>query len=329
MVRYLTLTLLFFLGAVFVPFHASALTISPVKMEVAGDPSQILRGELRLFNEQGETKIFYSSIENFEARGESGAPYFLPEREGLATWIRTDGQVILKPKEEKTVPFSIHIPKNAAPGGHFAAILWGTTAPNSNQGGQVAVGGRLGVLILLKVSGDVREGGGLLEFRAIKNFFSSLPITLAYRFNNTGGDRIIPAGEITINNTFGFVSATLPVNKNAGSILPGSARKFEVTWKLAQKNENSESTDTKEARFGFFEMARRQWHEFHFGWYTANMHLVYGATNQTTIAHDRFFIIPWQLLLLMAMGSLAVGLMGKKALGRYNAWIIRHAGVVR
>lgn len=119
-------------------------------MEISGDPGQTLQGELTLFNEQDETKIFYSSAENFEARGETGTPFFLPEKVGLATWIKTEGQVTLKPKEEKTIPFSIVIPKNAEPGGYFAAILWGTTPVQATQGGQVAVGGEIGRSHLVK-----------------------------------------------------------------------------------------------------------------------------------------------------------------------------------
>lgn len=318
--RYFIITILFLGGAIVFPFSARALTISPVKMEISGDPGQTLQDELKLFNEQDETKTFYSSFENFEARGETGAPFFLSEKVGLATWIKAQEQVTLKPKEEKTIPFSIQIPKNAEPGGHFAAILWGTTPSQATQGGQVAVGGRLGVLILLKVSGEVKQGGGLLDFGAQNKFFSSLPITFAYRFNNTGGDRVVPQGEIKIKNLFGFTSATIPVNKKEGSVLPGSARKFEVLW-----GEELQKTDGGE-QFGFFEMAGKQWSDFHFGWYTAHLDLNWGATNQTANASYSFFVIPWQLLLIILIILAVLGFLGRIGLKRYNRWIIfKHA----
>lgn len=327
-IKYFILTILFLGVAIVLAFQAHALTISPVKMEISGDPGQTLQSELTLFNEQDETKTFYSSAENFEARGETGAPFFLPERVGLATWIKIEGQVTLKPKEEKTIPFSIGIPKNAEPGGHFAAILWGQTPTQATEGGQVAVGGRLGVLILLKVSGEVKEGGGLLEFGAgeKQKFFSSLPITFAYRFNNTGGDRIVPIGEIKIKNTFGLTSATLPANKKEGSVLPGSARKFEVIWKQTQKDTDIKPIDTKEEEeLGFLEMAGRQWSEFHFGRYTAKMSLAWGAANQTATAKYSFFIIPWQLLLIIAIILAFIGFLGIWGLKKYNRWIIAQA----
>lgn len=313
--RYFVLGAILFLGvAVMAPFQARALTISPVKMEISGDPGQTLQGELVLFNEQNETKTFYSSIENFEARGEAGAPFFLPEKVGLATWIKTEEQVALEPKEEKTVPYSIVIPQNTEPGGYFAAILWGTTPSLVNEGGQVTVGGRLGALILLKVSGAVEEGGGLLDFGAQQKFFSSLPVTFAYRFNNTGGDRVVPKGEIAIKNLFGFTSATLPANEKEGSVLPKSTRQFEVIWASAETPKD-----------GFWSAVKAQWSEFRFGWYTAKVNLVAGTANQILTDKYNFFIIPWQLLLIILAILAIIGFLGTVGLKKWDHWIIAKA----
>ncbi len=306
---------------------AQALTISPVKMEISGDPGSTLQGELLLFNEQSETKTFYSSSENFEARGETGAPFFLSERKGLATWIKTDAEVTLNPQEEKTIPFSIAIPKDAEPGGYFAAILWGQTPPEAIGGGQVAVGGRLGVLMLLRVAGEVEESGGLLEFgvKDKQKFFSSLPVTFSYRFNNTGGDRVVPRGEITVKNLFGRTSATLLVNKKEGSVLPGSARKYEVKWESEQQAASDEQQDAEKLSASILGVAGKQWSEFHFGWYTAKLNVAWGATNQAVTAKHSFFIIPWQLLLIIFVILAIIGFSGKIGLKKYNRWIIAKA----
>src|SRR3989338_6951374 len=163
---YLTVALFLIGFFVFLTGPVFALTISPVRMEISGDPGQTLQGELELLNEQKESKTFYSSTQNFEARGESGAPYFLPDTaKGLASWIRVQESVTLKPDEQKTIPFSVEIPRNTEPAGYFAAIFWGTSPPQTQGGGEVTVGGKLGVLILLSVSGETQEGGGILELK--------------------------------------------------------------------------------------------------------------------------------------------------------------------
>ncbi len=323
------IAILILVGVVAFALPASALTISPVKMELSGDPGATLQGELKLFNEQDETKTFYSSSDNFEARGETGAPFFLPERKGLATWIKTDAQIILQPKEERIIPFSIAIPQDAEPGGYFAAILWSATPSQATGGGQVAVGGRLGVLILLRVAGAVQEGGGLLEFgvKDGQKFFSSLPVDFAYRFNNTGGDRVVPRGEIIVQNVFGRTAATLPANKKEGSVLPNSARKYEVKWESEQEAARNEQIDAKELGSAaiLFSAAGQQWSDFHFGWYTAQMHLAWGAANQSADAAYRFFIIPWQLLLILIAVLAIIGFGGGWGLKKWDRYIISKA----
>jgi len=305
-----------------------ALTVSPVKLEISGDPGQTLIEEIELLNEQSETKTFYSSFENFEPSGESGAPSFIGAKEGLATWVKTESQVTLKSNERKKISFSITVPKDAEPGGHFAAIFFGSQAPKAQGGGQVTVGSKIGVLMLLRISGEVKEGGGLLEFsgKNKQRFFSSLPIILTYRFNNTGGDRVVPIGEIKIKNSFGFTSTTLSANKNNGSVLPSSARKFEIIWEQTQKDPNIKPIDVKEDKDpGFFEIAGRQWNELHFGWYTAKMKLAWGAANQIANSSYNFFIIPWQLLLIIFIILTVLGFLGRIGLKKYNRFIIAQA----
>lgn len=301
-----------------------ALTVSPARVEITGDPGTTLRGEIELFNEQEEERTFFTSFENFEPSGDSGSPRFIGVKNGLATWIQSDNKVVLESGVRVKVPYSITIPQNAEPGGHFAAIFFGSQEPGVQEGGQVSVGGKIGVLILLRVSGEVEEGGGLLEFITKENqrFFTTLPITFTYRVNNTGGDRIVPLGEIKIRNTVRLTSATLLANKNEGSILPNSARKFDVVWGQEPQVMSAVQEETKT---GFFEMARLQWSDFHLGWYTAKLNLSWGMTNQTANMSYSFFVIPWQLLIIIFFILLVIGFLGKMGLKKYNRFIITKA----
>ncbi|MSU74357.1 hypothetical protein EXS57_01090 [Candidatus Kaiserbacteria bacterium] len=303
---------------------AFALTVSPARVEITGDPGTTLQGEIELFNEQEGARTFFTSFENFEPSGDSGAPRFIGAKDGLATWIRSDDKVVLESGVRVKVPYSITIPANAEPGGYFAAIFFGSQEPGVQGGGQVSVGGKIGVLVLLRVSGEVTEGGGLLEFIAKEKqrFFSALPVTFTYRLNNTGGDRVVPLGEIKIKNTLRLTSATLLANKNEGSVLPSSARKFEVLWGQEPQVISGAQQETKT---GFFEMAGKQWSDFHLGWYTAQLNLTWGLTNQTANASYSFFVFPWQLLVIILIILAIIGFLGKIGLKKYNRWIIAQA----
>ena len=319
--------------------QASALTVSPVRAELAGDPGQTLAGEIILFNEQTEikeVKTFYSSFANFEAQGESGTPLFTSSATDLATWIKAPRSVVLKPGEKQTIPYTIEIPKNAEPGGHFAAIFWSTTPPEKEGGGsQVTVGGRLGVLVLLTVNGgQVKGGGGLLEFTAKdkQRIFTSLPVDFIYRFQNTSGNRIQTEGEIKIKNTLGLTSAVLPANKGHGGVLPAGIRKFAITWTGEEKNEEMQVIAVKPQtpseigeKLGFFGMAKKEWRNFAFGRYTAELSLKYGQDNKEAGASYSFFVIPWQFLSIIIIILGILGFLEMAGLKKYNRWIISKA----
>lgn len=305
----------FFLGTV---GPVLAVTISPAKIEVSADPGQTVVNEIDLFNEQDTTKTFFSSVENFEASGDSGAPRFIGASGGLATWIQTVNSVTVTPGQRVQVPYTINIPSSAKPGGYFAAIFFGDSPPEASGGGTVSIGSKIGVLVLLRVNGDIEEKAGLndLSIKDGTRILSTIPVQFEYTFSNQGGDRIVPRGEINIKNTFRFTSAKLFANERAGSVLPGSTRRLSVVW-------GDESYLREENKTGFFGTAWRQVKDFHFGWYTAKINLTWGETNIETASDAyHFFIIPWQLLLLVSAITLLFWFVGWKGLAQYKRRII-------
>jgi hypothetical protein len=292
---------------------AHALTISPAKIEVMGDPGQTIRGEIKLFNEQDESRTFYASYENFEPRGDTGSPYFIGAKDGLATWMSTTDVVSIGSGQRTTVPYSITIPSDATPGGYFAAIFFGSQPPKAESGGEVSIGGKVGVLVLLRVAGDVAEEGGVTSFAVAGNdrLHANLPIAFEYRVSNAGGDRIVPRGEIKIKNTIRLKAAVLGANETEGSVLPSSERKFTVTW----------DKDSREPT-GFFGAVKAQWQSFHIGWYTAVLHVSLGAT-QTATERFNFFIVPWQLLIVVLVVIGILYLILRAMLRSYKRRIMR------
>ncbi len=295
---------------------ASALTISPARIELTADPASSISDTFLLINEQETEQTFYTSVENFEAQGESGTPSFTVAKEGLASWVKVDGKITLKKGERAKVPFTVSVPKDADTGGHFAAIFV-STVPPSSKAGEVAVGAKVGMLVLLRVNGELKEGGGVLSF-SLKNkshFATELPLQFTYRFNNSGNDRVNPVGEIAVRNMLGITIERLNANPSVGNILPNSTRKFDVTWGEEEALPESAS---------FFAHAGYQARNFALGIYSAKMTLAFGSASSTTNT-TLLFIFPWQLMTLVLLFLIALFAVLRVLVKRYNTWIIKQA----
>lgn len=298
---------------------AQALTISPARMEIESvDPGATVEKDFLLVNEQATAETFYVSVQNFDAQGETGTPNFSDSKEGLASWVKVVDKVTIKPGERMKVPFSIAIPGNADAGGHFAAIFLTTTPPSASEGGQVAIGAKIGMLILLTVSGDIKEEGGVRNFSIDggSRFVSSLPVTFTYRFSNGGNDRIKPQGNIVIRNSLYFKTEEIDANPQAGNVLPKSTRKFSVTWG------NEKALDPAAP---FFDHVKYQWRNFALGAYFANMDLAYGTKGAVSSSSIIFFVLPWQLMLVLLIILALVVIVLRFGIKRYNKWIIKQA----
>jgi hypothetical protein len=313
------ISLVILIGLFFVTGKANALTLSPTRLEISGDPGQTLTEKVFLINENKDTETFYSSYNNFEAQGETGDPSFVTATDDLGTWMSTQPTITLKPGESQTIPFTVTIPKNATPGGHFAVIFWGTGAV---QPGSIGVGSKTGLLVLLSVNGDVKEDAGFLNFNTLNKqfWYSTLPVSFEYRFKNDGGDRIKPTGPITIRDTVFLPAQVLDANPAAGNILPGSTRRFQVDWVNYTRPSNYVAPTNFFKKF--CSDVSYQWNNFAVGLYSANLNVAYGTKGEHTSSTVFFFVFPWQLVLVMLVVIAIVILGGGAIIKRYNNYII-------
>ena len=285
--------LIFLIVAFFIPYLISnAVTVGPVKLEISADPGDVVRGELFLMNDEKETKIFSPVFEKFIE--EEGTKKFISEKADLATWFEINYPITLNSLEGRNIPFVLRIPEDASPGGHFAVIWWSAGSP---EAGQVSIVTRAGILVYLRVSGDIKEQGQILEFTTQnkKKFFSSSPINFAINFENTGNVHLKPKGEIQIKNIFGGTKTIIDVNKKDLSILPQSKKTLQEQWEFS----------------GFL-----------FGPYKANLKLVYGETQQEVQKSFWIVIILWKqlLLIILILGLVFFGI--PKGIKKYNQWIV-------
>ena len=281
---------------IFAPVSVLAVTVGPGKIEYRVDPGTVVEDTLVLINDSGAEQTLYSAFEKFtEVNGEKK---FLPgEPTELANWFNLPKSVTLGLKGQSNIPFTIKIPKDAPPGGHFAVIWWGTAPPEGLK--QVSIVTRAGILVFLQVSGKVNESAELLKLNTEggKFFWGKMPENFIVLFKNSGNTYLKPKGEILIKNIFGGKIADFGVNDVNAIFLPGN----ENNLRIAKK----------------FEKA-----PFAFGFYKAEAILRWGEKSEPIKKSIWFFVFPWKQVLggIIVLTLLFLGL--KKGIGKYNQWII-------
>lgn len=123
----------FLIGGVLISHSVFALTVSPPVIELGGNPGQEVKSEIRLFNETDQDVTVWTSTADFKAKeGEEGEPAFYEstqEENDLSKWIKiVPGPITIPPLSWQSIPFSVEIPDNADPGGHYAAVFFWQSA---------------------------------------------------------------------------------------------------------------------------------------------------------------------------------------------------------
>jgi len=283
------------LAFLLLPVYSQAVTVGPAKIEYKTDPGEMITGKLIVVNEEQEAQTFYAAFEKFTEV--DGQKKFLPsEPAELAEWFKMEKSVSLKAGQQKEIPFTIEVPKNAPPGGHFAVIWWGTAPP----GGQVAIVTRAGILVFLQVSGEVNEKGEVAEFSLSKGkfFVFKLPEDFVVNFQNQGNTYLKPRGEIAVKNIFGSAVAAFKANSKERIIFPENTQILDIAKKFDKL-------------------------PFAFGFYKAELALQWGEKQNDILKSVWFFVFPWKIVLIAVIILAALLLAGTKGIKKYNQWIIK------
>lgn len=217
----------------FIFHNASAqvgISLFPIKFRVTIEPGKSYTDTITVINPNDFPIGVKPEVENISG-GEEGSinlyEYDVPY--GLMAWIQIDKTPFtLEAQERRQMPFSINIPLNGEPGGHYGAILFRGIPPPAGPGAGSAVGisGRVGSVILVEVPGDVKEGGEIYEFKG-PSYVSRGPVEFTFKVKNTGNTHFDPTGAIIINGL--FVKET-KVAFEPRVVFPGFSRTFKAAW---------------------------------------------------------------------------------------------------
>jgi hypothetical protein len=219
--------------------NSLALTITPPLAKINMEPGESLATALKVVNNNSYPVTIYAKAVDFQDKG-NGEIQFLnngnlspnPENSGvyLSQWITlSQEKVEVEPFHPTLISFSIDVPKDAQPGGHYAAILVGTEPPaDSTHGTEIKVSSYLSSLLLVTIAGDIKEKGMITQFVFSPRLYQGGTGNFTVSFKNLGNVDLKPQGDIKIYDMFGKPKADIPVNltPDFGYVLP----KAERTW---------------------------------------------------------------------------------------------------
>ena len=215
---------------------STGLTIQPIKVSQTLDPGTTYTGYINLSNASDKEVIVQVKTEDFLPSAGTNSLNFVGRAPGV-TSVR-DWITINKPAEfsflqgkTESVQYTITVPKDAEPGGHFGVIFF-KAIEKVDQEEQLKIGTQVGVLILVTVNGDFERTGRILDATA-PSFLTNGPVPFTIKFENTGTVHYEPRGRISITNLFGKEVAVVPIEGQV--VLPTGVKDLAFAWQPATR----------------------------------------------------------------------------------------------
>lgn len=226
--------LIFFLVIPTITEAKVTLSIFPEKFDLEVSRGEILKDKIRISNSSDTPLTININLKNFSAGDETGGMVFKEEAADISynpsQWIKFEKEsFILEPGESKEIKFTLNVPANAEPGGHYAAAFFQTEI--SPETAQARIMPTLAVLFLLKIKGAEEKYPALdkqielVEFN-VPRFIEAGPVNLSFRVKNNDPIHIKAGGRLVIYNLFNRVKEEIKIEEQ--TILPGKIRFFEV-----------------------------------------------------------------------------------------------------
>lgn len=278
---------------------ALALTVTPPLYQLSLSPGETWASTITVVNANPYDLTVHARAVNFDARGERGTGKFIPvvgtsSPQPPASWITiTDEPIVIEREQTESIPFTVSVPDDAPPGGHYGAIIVGNRPEARGEGATLLISSSVASLLFLNIAGDIREDALIREFSTPQSVYQRPEVPLTLRFQNRGNVHVQPQGSITIYNMWGKERGRIDINQGSqfGNVLPGTIRNFTFTWK---GEENA----------------------YEIGRYKAVVTLAYGSEARRNVGRVTYF---WVVPIMPALYTLA----GVLVFGSLLIWAVR------
>ncbi|MET8448477.1 DUF916 domain-containing protein [Streptomyces sp. NPDC005209] len=289
-----------FLGATALPAQAAdngSWSVYPVSSQVAArpyfylsaDPGQTITDKVVVANKTAKPLSFrlYAADAYNTARDGGFAVRTVKERmRGVGAWAKPAKSKVTVPGHRTvTVPFTLHVPRDAEPGDHPGAIVALDERVDPGTG-SLALGVRraVGARVYLRVSGPTLpaisvENVHLSHHQPLVPGLGDSTATISYTLRNTGNVTLDPKVELRARGLFGRTLLARELTRIPSELLPGQRVRLTEPWRGSPQ----------------------------FDW--GDVTLTASATGTHESASASFFALPWLVVALVFAAGVVGGVL--------------------
>lgn len=205
------------------------IAISPTSKPYDLDAGEIRNDQLTVVNDGDTTFDFIVYARPYSVLNESYTADFTktPPNADAYRWIRFDKtKFTLKPNESTVVKYTVMVPEDAAPGGHYGAIFAETESKEAAANASVTRKKRIGTIIYATVNGEYKREGRVENLTS--GFWQTTPpMTVTARITNSGNTDFEAKGSMRVTDLFGRVKYENTLDKR---VLPNTTRAIDYQW---------------------------------------------------------------------------------------------------
>lgn len=208
-----------------------SIALSPLKKDYKFDPGTSHADSLTVINDGTVAYSLKVYVSPYSVSGEDYKPDFFTTRKNtdIESWVNLGQKSFrLEPGKSVTVPYTVAVPADATPGGHYG-VIFAETQPSDGQRDATGVvrKKRVGALLHATVNGDYSMGGTFKEIRTPGLQFSS-PLKSELKVENTGSSDFDVETVFAVSDIFGSRKYTDDTKEYR--LLPKTERKIQLTW---------------------------------------------------------------------------------------------------
>ncbi len=295
----------------------TGISITPPTFDLTANPGETRQEVIRVTSQSQDVISYDAKVEDFRVEGTEGFVSLQEDVENpgaFSNWFKvTPSFFQLNPGESKLITYTINIPDDAEPGGHFASLLFQPRSVETQSATGAQILQRVGSLILMDISGARNEKGSVGKFvpktfngtwtelknegdkvvyvakdedlkkEVNKSYFNNGPVAFDLFLKNEGNVHYRPSGSVIITNIFG--QKVDEINIDPKNVFPGGERRVTVIW-------------PKKNLWGVY--------------YRANATALYGTRNQTLTAQTGFWAFPLPIAIAVLATVLVLLLLRKR-----------------